>query len=43
MKPSYEFLMVANSTNPEEEATLKNNVRELVVPIRVDTELILSG
>ncbi|XP_065564582.1 integrin alpha-PS2-like isoform X3 [Artemia franciscana] len=42
-KSSLTFVLEANSTNPENEEDLDDNVRYLSVPIKVETELIIRG
>nr|XP_022917597.1 integrin alpha-PS2 isoform X1 [Onthophagus taurus] len=43
MKPSYDFFMVANSTNPETPDTLFNNKLALSIPIYVNSTLFIHG
>ncbi|KAK3912027.1 Integrin alpha-PS2, partial [Frankliniella fusca] len=43
MKPRYELSMAVNSTNPENKNSLGDNAKSIVIPIQVDTSLILEG
>uniref|UniRef100_A0A8D8XF03 Integrin alpha-PS2 n=1 Tax=Cacopsylla melanoneura TaxID=428564 RepID=A0A8D8XF03_9HEMI len=43
LKPRYEFWMAVNSTNPEVAATVSDNIKELTVPIWVETDLVVEG
>lgn len=39
----YEFNMTVKSTNLENIKTISDNIKSLVIPLRVDTELIIEG
>lgn len=43
MKPRYELSMSVNSTNPENKNSVADNLKNIVIPIQVDTDLILEG
>ncbi|XP_052127501.1 integrin alpha-PS2 isoform X2 [Frankliniella occidentalis] len=43
MAQSYELSMAVNSTNPENKNSLADNAKNIVIPIHVDTSLILEG
>ncbi|XP_012282134.1 integrin alpha-PS2 isoform X2 [Orussus abietinus] len=42
MKPTYEFEMEVNTTNPEEHTTA-DNIQHLSLPIWIETELLVEG
>lgn len=42
-KARYEFIMMANSTNPENVASVSDNKKSLEVPLWVETDLIIEG
>lgn len=42
-EPDFTFLATVNSTNPEQEGHREDNQVEVGIPIRVDTNLVISG
>lgn len=43
MKPIYEFNMNVNTTNPEDDSTMYNNIRQFYLPIWIETDLRVDG
>ena len=43
MKARYELSMSVNSTNPENKNSVSDNIKNINIPIQVDTDLILKG
>ena len=43
VKSSLDFVLEVNSTNPEESAQLGDNILEISMPIRVETDLFIRG